>query len=139
MNFKNLFHTLVGDTSDLAAVKVPNITFAQNNQPYTERELMEMESKIGAKLFGPVPAGRRREFFCLDENSWIWYEEWKESGKIQKTTVRYEIQPAGVLKIQHGARYSYLEGAELKNFISAVKAYHDTVLPLLYHVSPATA
>lgn len=136
MNFRRLITMLLGDTSDLTSVKIPSIT--PKNQPYTERELIEMESKIGAKLFGPVPAGHRREFFCLDDTSWIWYEEWLQDGKLQKTTVRYEIQAAGVLKVQQGARYSYLEGAELKNFISAVQAYHDTVLPVMYHKNPAT-
>lgn len=136
MNFKNIIHTLLGDTGGIVPVKIPS--FIPNNKPYTERELIEMESKVGAKLFGPVPAGHRREFFCLDDTSWIWYEEWREGGKLQKTTVRYEIQAAGVLKVQQGARYSYLEGAELQNFIKAVKTYHDTVLSGMYHKNPAT-
>lgn len=137
MNFRKLIYTLIGDTTHVTNVKVPVIQ-SNKQQPFTERELIEMESKIGAKLFGPIPAGHRREFFCLDDTSWIWYEEWREDGKIRKMTVRYEIQAAGVLKIQEGARYSYLEGDELKNFISAVQAYHDTVLPVLYHKNPAT-
>ena len=137
MNLRKLIYTLIGDTTHVTKVKVPVIQ-SNKQQPFTERELIEMESKIGAKLFGPIPAGHRREFFCLDDTSWIWYEEWREDGKIRKMTVRYEIQAAGVLKIQEGARYSYLEGDELKNFISAVQAYHDTVLPVLYHKNPAT-
>ena len=137
MNFRKLVYTLIGDTSDIAKVKVPAIQ-PNKQQPFTERELIEMESKIGARLFGPIPTGHRREFFCLDDTSWIWYEEWRENGKWQKMTVRYEIQAAGVLKVQEGARYSYLEGAELKNFINAVQTYHDTVLPVLYHKNPAT-
>lgn len=136
MNLRKFMYTLLGDTGDITAVSVP--AMIAKKQPYTERQLIEMESKIGAKLFGPVPAGHRREFFCLDDTSWIWYEEWRQDGKLQKTTVRYEIQTAGVLKVQEGARYSYLEGAELKNFINAVKTYHDTVLSVLYHKNPAT-
>lgn len=137
MNLRKFMYTLLGDTGDIPAVNVPAII--AKKQPYTERQLIEMESKIGAKLFGPVPAGHRREFFCLDDTSWIWYEEWRQDGKLQKTTVRYEIQAAGVLKVQQGARYSYLEGAELKNFINAVQTYHDTVLSVMYHKNPATA
>ena len=33
----------------------------------TDRRLIEMESRIGRELFGPIPAGHRRDFFCLDE------------------------------------------------------------------------
>ena len=138
MNLHKLAYTLLGDTSDVAAVSVPNVL--ANQQPYTEGRLMELESKIGSRLFGPVPAGHRREFFCLDDTSWIWFEEWRnEAGKMQRSTVRYEIEPKGVLKVQEGARYSYLEGAELQNFVNAVKAYHDTVLPVVYSASPTTA
>jgi hypothetical protein len=122
---------LVGDIDDLSQLKLPRV----KSQPrsYTERELLALESKIGAELFGPIPAGRRREFFCLDENNWMWYEEWlDELGKQQSATVRYELHGDGVLKIQEGARYSYLEGAELENFIHATSVYHDRVLTILY-------
>ncbi len=137
MNLRRVIYTLFGDTDTTVPVNLS--AMVRNNQPYTERELIEMESKIGARLFGTIPDGHRREFFCLDNNSWIWYEEWRENGYTHKTTVRYEIQAAGVLKVQEGARYSYLEGTELDNFIQAVKAYHDTVLPVLYHKNPAVA
>lgn len=136
MNVRKFIYTLLGDTSDIPAVSVPSLM--AKPQPYTKRQLIEMESKIGARLFGPIPAGHRREFFCLDDTSWIWYEEWRQDGKLQKSTVRYEIQAAGVLKVQQGARYSYLEGSELSNFVSAVKTYHDTVLSVMYHKNPAT-
>lgn len=137
MSFKSLMYTLIGDTGSMNSLPLPKFNAA--NEPYTDRELIELESKIGARLFGPVPAGHRREFFCVDDTSWIWYEEWRQDGKLQKTTVRYEVQPAGILKIQSGARYSYLEGAELENFIAAVKAYHHAVLTGLYRMQPAAA
>ncbi len=34
-----------------------------------ERQLIRRESKIGSQLFGQVPSGRSREFFCLDERT----------------------------------------------------------------------
>ncbi len=37
-----------------------------------ERDLLRHEAKIGGELFGPLPQGGRREFFCLDEYTWIW-------------------------------------------------------------------
>ena len=51
---------LVG--SDLS---IPNIK-STNSRPLksmTERELIQLESEIGSKLFGPVSPGCRREFF----------------------------------------------------------------------------
>lgn len=104
----------------------------------SERELLALESEIGAKLFGPVPSGHRREFFCLDENTWIWHEEWMESRKLKTQTVRYEIQDKGVLKVQEGARYSYLDGEELRNFVIAVHMYYEQVTRAVYHRDPST-
>ena len=44
-----------------------------------DRELIRREAAIGGTLFGSLPKGGQRQFFCLDEHSWIWYEEWKDS------------------------------------------------------------
>jgi len=113
------------------------------NRPFkklTERELLRLESEIGATLFGDVPSGHRREFFCLDEKTWIWYEETKSSltGKIEGRTVRYEIHETGILKVQEGARYSFIEGDELKNFIAATTVYYERVAREVYGRDPHT-
>ena len=105
----------------------------------TERELLTLESEIGAKLFGAVPAGHRREFFYLDNHTWIWHEEWLDaSKKLATSTVRYEINEHGVLKVQEGARYSYLEGEELQNFGIAIRMYSEQVAREVYQLDPAT-
>lgn len=132
MTLRQFITRLIGDIDDISQLKLPRV----KPQPrmYTERDLLGMESKIGAELFGPVPVGGRREFFCLDENNWMWYEEWRDqSGKPQSSTIRYELHENGVVKVQEGARYSYLEGAELENFLQATKLYHDRVMNTLYN------
>ena len=131
MPMRRFITRLIGDIDDLSQLKLPSVK--PQRRFYTERDLLDLESKIGAELFGPIPAGCRREFFCVDEKSWIWYEEWRDqSGKLQSSTVRYELHGNGVLKVQQGARYTYLEGAELQNFLQATKAYHDRVMSVLY-------
>ena len=105
----------------------------------TERELMTLESEVGSKLFGPIPAGHRREFFCFDDKTWIWHEEWlDEKKKLTTSTVRYEVNEHGVLKVQEGARYSYLEGEELRNFGIAIRMYYEQVTREVYKRDPAT-
>ena len=127
---------LVGDDVSTDWLKMPK------NRPLkglTERELLTLESEIGAKLFGPVPAGHRREFFYLDNSTWIWHEEWlDENKKLATSTVRYEINEHGVLKVQEGARYSYLEGEELQNFGIAIRMYYEQVTRQVYKRDPAT-
>ncbi len=108
-------------------------------KPLTERELLTLESEIGGKLFGPVPTGHRREFFCLDAKTWIWYEEWRdESKKLQSNTIRYEVSPQGVLKVQEGGRYAYLDGEELSNFGLSVSLYYEQVARHVYHRDSVT-
>lgn len=105
----------------------------------TERELINLEAEIGSTLFGPVPKGRRREFFCLDENTWLWHEEWIDKNhKLQSITTRYELQEDRILKVQPGAKYSYVEGDELNNILIAINMYYERVMREIYHVDPYT-
>ncbi len=113
------------------------------NRPFnglSERELIKLESEIGAQLFGPIPATHRREFFCLDKTTWIWYEEWEDvqSGKQKSLTTRYEIQNDRVLKAQDGAHYSFLEGDELRNLLMAIRLYYEQVARGVYRRDPHT-
>jgi len=65
------------------------------------RQLMRREAEMGGHVFGPVPEGRRREFFCLDKNTWIWHEEWTDTnGNRQSKTTRYDVRPTGILKLK---------------------------------------
>lgn len=105
----------------------------------SERKLIELESEIGRELFGPIPAGHRREFFCLDDKTWIWYEEWKEdSGQIQSSTTRYEVHPNGILKAQDGHTYRFIEGDELRNLHLAVRLYYEQAMRKVYNFDPYT-
>jgi len=105
----------------------------------TERDLLRMESQIGATLFGPVAPGHRREFFCLDESTWIWHEEWKdEKGVERQSTVRYELHPKGILKVTEGPRYTFIEGDELDNFVEATRIYYERAAREIYKRDPQT-
>lgn len=134
---KNISHLIIGDE-----VRTPTgVRVSRKKAPseLTERDLLRLESKIGATLFGPVPKGRTREFFCLDETTWIWHEEWKdEKGVERQSSVRYEIHPNGILKVSDGPRYQFLEGDELKNFAAATKLYYEQTAVQIYKRDPRT-
>lgn len=126
-------------TGEEAQVKNEWLKVPKNRplKSFTERELIKLESEIGAQLFGPVPKGRRREFFNLDPTTWIWHEEWMDDHRrLQSATTRYEIQEKGILKVQEGARYSYLEGVELENLRTAIHMYYERVCREIYKVDP---
>ena len=133
--FKKALQLITGEPS-VPSLKMPK------KRPFkqlTERELLQLESEIGANIFGDIPTGHRREFFCLDAKTWIWYEEWKdEKGKMQSSTTRYEIHDKGILKVQEGARYSFVEGAELDNLVLAMQTYYEQVARHVYKRDPYT-
>jgi hypothetical protein len=97
------------------------------------RELIRKEAKLGGDLFGPIPEGVRREFFCLDEHTWVWHEEWTDAnGKMHAITTRYDVRPNGVLKAQDGQPYRYVTMEEGKRLYKAVKLYNKLVQSQLY-------
>ena len=114
---------------------------AEKDQPKpTHRELIQRESVIGGRLFGAIPKGHHRQFFNLDRNTWILYEERPdENGEPQSLTTRYEIRENGILKVQENSRrYYYIEGIELANLVTAIRLYYEQVSRQVYARDPAT-
>jgi len=112
----------------------------QNLRYQKEKEYIAREAAVGARILGPVPSGHTREFFCLDVNTWIWHESWRdESGKHQEFTVNYEVDPSGILKRVNGSQYRKLEGEELRRFCNATQAYRNEVKKQLYSQPATTA
>lgn len=138
--FKKALTLVVGDPSSAALAMPRKSGKKRSARKPTERELIQLESEIGAKLFGDVPEGHRREFFCLDEKTWIWYEEYrdKQTGKTERRTIRYEVHETGILKVQEGARYSFISGQELKNLVAATTMYYEQVARQVYGRDPRT-
>jgi hypothetical protein len=102
------------------------------------RSLIRQEAAIGATVFGPIPQGGHREFFCLDESTWIWHEEWTDQAGIrQSRTTRYEVRPDAILKAQNNGTYKAVDIDEENNLIEAAKMYHDKVLSQVYGMAVA--
>ena len=107
---------------------LPKILPRSNDQHQADlmQSLKRREAKIGGQLFGPVPKGHRREFFCLDERTWVWHEEWLQDGKRYSVTTHYNVRPEGVLK-QQGGHYSRLSKQEARNLYRAATMYRQQV------------
>ena len=87
----------------LGQVPQPNY---KDRRRAVEKNLINAESALGRTLFGYIPAGGSREFFCLKKNVWIWYEN--------GLTIRYEVE-------------------ELEHFTAATKAYLELVKTRIYN------
>jgi hypothetical protein len=100
------------------------------------RNLLKREAAIGGEIFGPIPKGGRREFFCLDESTWVWHEEWTDdNGQRQIRNTRYDVRPSGILKAQNGQAYSKLSPQEAKNLEAAIHTYVQRVKKDIYATS----
>lgn len=96
------------------------------------KALLHWSAKIGGELFGPVPKGTRREFFCLDERTWVWHEEWTDkTGQRHIVTTRYDVRPNGVFKSQGSNSYQALSAEEARNLNNAIDLYYQRVMPEL--------
>lgn len=106
----------------------------------TRSELINAESQLGSVIFGPIPAGHRREFFHDQDNIWIWHEDWSGQDQTRhQLTVRYEVRASGVYKKISTGKYFRLEGDELNNFRKATRAYLYMVKRYLYNRSAQPA
>jgi len=100
----------------------------QERQDELYRDLIRHEAKIGGKLFGPIPDGMRREFFCLDERTWVWHEEWTDKdGKARNKTIRYDVRPNRILKTQNSQHYQLVLPEEARNLYKAMQLYNQRV------------
>ena len=113
--------------------------FKQDTRSEEERhqailqDLMRLEIDKTRDIFGPLDEGTKRDFFCLDRNTWIWYEEWTdEQGRRRQMTTRYMVRPSEVLKSQNGGPYQRLSLDEARNFKRAVEVYVQRVKTELY-------
>ena len=91
------------------------------------RMLMQREAVIGGKLFGPVPKGHSRQFYCLGEGNWIWQEGWQDAKGTHSITTRYVVRPDGVVKSQNDGPYQPITRSEAKNLYRAAEIYVDKV------------
>lgn len=124
MLFKNLFNNIAENI--IASKK-------QDREAKLYRNLMRHEARIGGLVFGPIPAGRRREFFCLDEHTWVWHEEWTgDNGEHKVITTRYDVRPSGLLKSQNGSHYQRVSNHEALRLLKATRLYQQKINQEIY-------
>lgn len=113
--------------------KLNNVSNVQQKRSTIARNLLRREAQMGGKLFGPIPKGHRREFFCLDPNTWIWHEEWLDaSGERNERTTRYDVRPNAILKAQDNGGYHLVGLEEARHLMSAAEIYQEQATKQLY-------
>lgn len=96
------------------------------------KDLIRHEARIGGTLFGQVPEGGRREFFCLDEHTWVWYEQWKDGAGTMSRTTKYSVRPSGVVKSQDGGNYHRVSDSEARKLLDAARNYQKRINSEIY-------
>lgn len=98
------------------------------------RGLLRHEAKVGGTVFGEIPKGRRRDFFCLDDHTWVWHEEWTDAnGKYHIVSTRYDVRPNGILKSQNGSHYQEIDREEAYRLRDATQLYAQRVKDEVYN------
>jgi hypothetical protein len=90
--------------------------------------LLKIEARVGAKIFGGTDGVYRREFYCLDNHTWVFKQADQEGNKL---TTYFDVRPSGVFKLKGGS-YCKLESVELHRFVEAVKIYQQKVMQEIY-------
>lgn len=132
---QNLINELLAISQKITELRLAK-SKASTNPNLNQHYLLQSESRLGSVIFGAIKPSEDRSFFCLDHDTWIWYESWFDQiSRVQrKQTVRYEIHPtAGVMRVREGADYAYIEDLELNNFLNAVRVYYKLVKENIYN------
>jgi hypothetical protein len=105
----------------------------ENRREQLYRDLLRHEAKIGGTLFGPLPSNVHREFFCLDQHTWVWYEKWvDETGEQHTRTTKYSVRPNGIVKAHDGQHYQRVTDQEALRLLDAARSYQARVNSEIY-------
>ncbi|MBI4100912.1 hypothetical protein HY441_00360 [Candidatus Microgenomates bacterium] len=97
------------------------------------QKLMQQEMAIGSQLFGPIPQNRERQFYYLNNQTWVWNETVADgSGRKVTTTTQYQVLPDQIVKSQGGQTLSLTDAAEINNLFEAASWYYDLVAKRVY-------
>lgn len=99
----------------------------ENRQDKLRKSILRHEARVGGRLFGPVPKGTTRQFFCLDEYTWIWYEAWAEGGRRKSKITRYKVGNTGIVKSQDGQSDKLISKEETRRLVNAARNYQKQV------------
>lgn len=98
-----------------------------NRRQKLRKSILRHEAEVGGKIFGPIPKGVNRQFFCLDPFTWIWYEEWDKLGKRKSQMTKYTVGTKSIVKSQDGQSDKMISAEEAKRLVDAVKTYQSRV------------
>ncbi len=98
------------------------------------KQLIDIEAEIGGTVFGPTQPDEDRRFYCLDECTWVYQNEYRDliTGKKKQMIIRYELHPNGVLKVVNGNNHSMVQDDEAKRLTEAIKLYYKLVMEKVY-------
>lgn len=99
-----------------------------NKADSPRQAILRRAAELGGKLFGPIPEGREREFYCLDAHTWIWRESWlDESGRRQTTVTRYDVRPTGVTKSRDDGPVQRLTSEEARHLYWSTELFRQRI------------
>lgn len=112
--------------------KSTNDRLARYDEMATRDRLMKLEAIVGGDIFGEVPADRYREFYCQDEKTWVWHEQWSENGTPKEMITTYDVRPDGVYKSFNEGEFLKVSPVEIIRLYEAAKRYRTKIKREVY-------
>lgn len=88
------------------------------------RVILKHEAKLGAAIFKKAGNKGEREFYCLNETTWVW----RQDAEI----VFYKVNPTSIYKSNDGRSYRLAGRKEAKRLYAAARAYRHVVKTQVY-------
>lgn len=86
--------------------------------------ILKHEAKLGAAIFKKTEDEVKREFYCLNETTWVW----RQGAEI----VFYKVNPTSIYKSNDGLSYRLAGRKEAKRLYDAARAYRHIVKAQVY-------
>ena len=97
-----------------------------------QKKILDCEAELGGLLFAGLKDGGKREFFCLDENTWIWYQEYSKNGLNRGQITRYDVGQNRIVKSTDGGGHRLVSHKEAEKLLKAAKIYRKEVEARIY-------
>lgn len=120
-----------------AIVALINLSVPKAPKEFNERDLMEIESHIGAEIVDNDNAVEERRFFYEKDHNWFYIQIFTDAkGNETIRGTRYEVNDTHVLRIVDGAEHAPIEADEMARFRAATIEYHKRVTREVYKQEP---
>lgn len=112
----------------LSTLKIQPTIKLKGREDALRDQFIRLESQVGGRVFGAIPAGRQRLFYCRDEHTWVWEEQTDD----EIVTTKYDVRDDGIYKSHNDGKYNRVGEHEVIRLYEAALRYRDVIKREVY-------